>query len=89
MTIVSAAAALFTGLLAWPFMQAATPAPLQLLACALFGIFSTGFAYILVVSDGRYIASGEAAFISLLDVVLGPLGELGHSRRSSATVHAG
>ena len=73
MTIVSAAAALCTGLLAWPFMQAATPAPSQLLACALLGIFSVGFAYILVVNGGRHIASGEAAFISLLDVVLGPL----------------
>jgi drug/metabolite transporter (DMT)-like permease len=73
MTIVSAAAAACSGLIALPFMQTAIPAPQQLLACALFGVLTTGIAYILVVAGGRFIASGEAAFISLLDVILGPL----------------
>jgi drug/metabolite transporter (DMT)-like permease len=73
MAIISAFAAVCTGLIAIPLMQFGIPSPVQLLACALFGILTTGFAYILVVNGGRYLASGEAAFISLLDVILGPL----------------
>jgi drug/metabolite transporter (DMT)-like permease len=73
MTIVSALAAAACGLVALPFMQAAMPSPMQLLACALFGMLTTGLAYILILIGVRYVTSGEAGFISLLDVVLGPL----------------
>jgi drug/metabolite transporter (DMT)-like permease len=73
MTVVSALAAATCALVAFPFMQVDIPAPLQLLTCALFGVFTTGIGYVLVLQGGRYIGSGEAAFISLLDVILGPL----------------
>lgn len=55
-----------------PFMQAGIPAPIQLLACALYGVLTTGLAYILALKGGRLVASGEAGLISMLDVVLGP-----------------
>ena len=48
------------------------PAPAQLLACAAYGILTTGLAYILALKGGRLISSGEAGLISMLDVVLGP-----------------
>ena len=56
-----------------PFMQGGVPAPTQLLACALYGVLTTGLAYILALKGGRLISSGEAGLISMLDVVLGPL----------------
>ena len=49
-----------------------TPAPSQLLACALYGVLTTGLAYILALKGGRLISAGEAGLISMLDVVLGP-----------------
>jgi drug/metabolite transporter (DMT)-like permease len=73
MTVVSALASGCCAVIALPLMQLEIPSPLQLLACGLFGVLTTGLAYVLVITGGRYISSGEAAFISLLDVVLGPL----------------
>ena len=56
-----------------PFMQTGIPGPKPLLACALYGVLTTGLAYVLVLKGGRLISSGEAGLISMLDVVLGPL----------------
>ena len=55
-----------------PFMRGVVPAPTQLLACAAYGVLTTGLAYILALRGGRSISSGEAGLISMLDVVLGP-----------------
>ena len=73
MTIVTALSAAACGFISVPLMRTALPAPNQLLACALFGVLTTGLAYVLVLAGGRLISSGEAGFISMLDVVLGPL----------------
>ena len=73
MTTLSALAGGVCVLVSVPFMQAGIPSPTQLLACALYGILTTGLAYVLVLEGGRLISSGEAGLISLLDVVLGPL----------------
>jgi drug/metabolite transporter (DMT)-like permease len=73
MTIIIALTAGVCALVTIPFMQTGIPAPRQLLACALFGILTTGLAYVLVLKGGRLITSGEAGFISMLDVILGPL----------------
>ena len=54
-------------------MSATVPSPYQLFVMALFGMLTTGFAYILVLTGSRYLSSGEAGFLSMLDVVLGPL----------------
>jgi drug/metabolite transporter (DMT)-like permease len=54
------------------FMQYRIPTPEQLFACALYGILTTGLAYILALKGGRLVSSGEAGLISMLDVVLGP-----------------
>jgi drug/metabolite transporter (DMT)-like permease len=40
---------------------------------ALFGITTTGLAYLLFLIGGRHIPSSEAGLVGLLDVVLGPL----------------
>lgn len=55
-----------------PFMRFDMPAPSQLLACALYGVLTTGLAYVLALQGGRLIPSGEAGLVSMLDVVLGP-----------------
>ena len=39
---------------------------------ALFGATNTALAYLLFLIGGRYVPSGEAGLIGLLDVVLGP-----------------
>ncbi|WP_160011357.1 DMT family transporter [Rhizobium sp. 18055] len=71
-TLMTACGAAACVVIALPFMQHSIPAPMQLLACALYGILTTGIAYVLVLMGSRLIGSGEAGFISLLDVVLGP-----------------
>lgn len=58
--------------LALPFMPLALPSGRALLACALYGAITTGLGYILVLIGGRLIGAGEAGFLSLIDVVLGP-----------------
>jgi drug/metabolite transporter (DMT)-like permease len=58
---------------ALPLMDFAVPGPTSLLACALYGALTTGLAYVLVLEGGRHVTSGEAGFISMLDVALGPL----------------
>ena len=73
MVVLIALAALVCVPISAPFMQVGLPAPIQLLACALYGVLTTGLAYILALKGGRVISSGEAGLISMLDVVLGPL----------------
>ena len=90
MTTLSALAGGVCLLVSVPMMQVGIPAPTQLLACALYGILTTGLAYVLVLKGGRLISSGEAGLISLIDVVLGPLwGWVFFAERPAATVLAG
>lgn len=56
-----------------PFASLALPSPVQLAACACYGALTTGFAYVLALEGGRRVSPGEVGFISMLDVVLGPL----------------
>ncbi|GCE82898.1 DMT family transporter [Komagataeibacter diospyri] len=60
-------------LVAVPFMRPDIPSFQSLLACALFGILTMGVAYMLLLKGGQLISSGEAGFVSMLDVPLGPL----------------
>ncbi len=57
----------------WPSAHSFVPSPHQLVACALYGALTTGLAYVLALEGGRRVSPGEAGFISMLDVVLGPL----------------
>jgi drug/metabolite transporter (DMT)-like permease len=70
--MITASAAVCT-VVALPFTQATVPGGQALLACALYGAISTGLAYIMVLVGGRLIGAGEAGFLSMLDVVLGPV----------------
>ena len=72
MTVLIAVAAAVCMPVAEPLMQGGVPAPMQLLACAGYGVLTTGLAYILALKGARLISSGEAGLISMLDVVLGP-----------------
>ncbi|GAN95361.1 permease [Komagataeibacter europaeus NBRC 3261] len=60
-------------LVAIPFMRPGIPPFRSMLACALFGTLTMGVAYMLLLKGGRLISSGEAGFISMLDVALAPL----------------
>lgn len=60
-------------IIALPFMQPGLPSGRALLACALYGGITTGLGYILVLTGSRIIGAGEAGFLSILDVVLGPV----------------
>ncbi|GAB0118875.1 DMT family transporter [Acidisoma sp. 7E03] len=71
--LLSALSAGLCVLVAAPFMHLALPSAQGLLACALYGAITTGIAFVLVLEGGRRVTSGEAGFISMLDVVLGPL----------------
>lgn len=71
-TRMTAWAALACFCLALPLMQFTVPAPRQLLACALYGVLTTGLGYILLLLGSRLVSAGEAGLLSMLDVVLGP-----------------
>ena len=73
MTLVIAIAAGLCAVISWPLMAAAVPSFQQLMILAAFGILTTGVAYTLALDGSRRIGSGEAGFISMLDVILGPL----------------
>jgi drug/metabolite transporter (DMT)-like permease len=73
MTLITVASAAICGVIALPLMETFTPGLTQLLACALLGVLTTGLANVLSLVGGRLIGSGEAGFLLLLDVVLGPL----------------
>lgn len=66
------AAALTVPLLA-PFVHGPWPSAGQLVWCAAYGALTTGIAYVLALEGGRRVPPGEVGFISMLDVVLGPL----------------
>jgi len=72
-TMMIALSALICALIAWPMMPPGLPSARALVACGLYGMLSTGLGYILVLIGGRLIGAGEAAFLSLIDVVLGPV----------------
>lgn len=73
MAPVNAIAAALCALACWPAMSAVTPSLWQLALLAGFGVTTTALAYLLFLTGGRYLPSGEAGLIGLLDVVLGPL----------------
>jgi drug/metabolite transporter (DMT)-like permease len=73
MAEISAYASLACVAICWPLMSPTIPGAFELLILAGFGITSTALAYLLFLVGGRYIPSGEAGLIALLDVVLGPL----------------
>ena len=73
MASVNAFAAGLCALMCWPFTAAEIPSRDQLVVLALFGITTTALAYVLFLTGGRYIPSGEAGLIGMIDVVLGPL----------------
>lgn len=56
-----------------PFVPWVLPAPIQLGWAAAYGALTTGCAYVLALEGGRRVSPGEVGFISMLDVVLGPL----------------
>lgn len=57
----------------WPAAASGLPDAAHLALLALFGITTTGLAYLLFLTGGRLVPSAEAGLIGLLDVVLGPL----------------
>jgi drug/metabolite transporter (DMT)-like permease len=73
MATVNALAAGLCGLACLPLAQPGLPSPYELVVLALFGLMTTALAYLLFLTGGRYIPSGEAGLIGLLDVVLGPI----------------
>jgi len=72
MASINAIAAALCAVIFWPLMAAGIPTFHQLSILALFGIATTGLAYLLFLTGGRHIPSGEAGLIGLLDVVLAP-----------------
>ncbi|MFD1744356.1 DMT family transporter [Rhizobium helianthi] len=72
-TLMTVFAALACFCIALPLMQYTMPSPTQLLACAFYGIFTTGIGYVLLLLGSRRLGSGEAGLISMLDVILGPI----------------
>ena len=73
MAPVNALAATLCALLCWPFMPGVSVAARELVILAAFGAVTMGLAYLLFLTGGRRIPSGEAGLIGLLEVVLGPL----------------
>lgn len=72
MAPVNALGAAVCAVICWPLMAAEIPNVQQLIILALFGITTTALAYLLFLTGGRHIPSGEASLIGLLDVVLAP-----------------
>lgn len=73
MAPVNAFGAALCAILCWPFIAAGIPGVRELAILALFGITNGALGYILFLTGGRHIPSGEAGLIGLIDVVLGPL----------------
>ncbi|MFI4996297.1 MAG: DMT family transporter [Hyphomicrobiales bacterium] len=73
MAPVNAGGAAICAVICWPMMAGGIPELPQLIVVALFGITNSALAYILFLTGGRHIPSGEAGLMGLLDVVLGPL----------------
>ncbi len=72
-TLMTALAALICLCVALPLMRFEIPAPTQIIACALYGVFTTALGYILLLEGSRRINAGEAGLISMMDVILGPV----------------
>ncbi|WGD28416.1 DMT family transporter [Ancylobacter sp. WKF20] len=73
LTLVSLASALVAALAALPFVPATLPSGHALMACAMLGVLTTGLANVITLMGGRFIRSGEASLVLLLDIVLSPL----------------
>lgn len=73
MAPINALGAALCALLCWPLMPSGTVTIGELLIMAAFGTVTMGLSYLLFLTGGRRIPSGEAGLIGLLDVVLGPL----------------
>ena len=72
-TLLIALSAAVCVVVAAPLAKPGVPSLTSLLACAAYGLLTTGLAYVLALEGGRLTTSGEAGLISMLDVVLGPL----------------
>ena len=72
MAVINAFAAALCAIGCWPVAAAGIPDLYHLIILALFGITTTAFAYLLFLTGGRHIPSGEAGLVGLLDVVLAP-----------------
>ena len=70
---INSAAAGLCALACLPLASGAVPELAQLVVLAAFGVTTTALAYLLFLTGGRHIPSGEAGLLGLLDVVLGPL----------------
>lgn len=73
MAPVNGAGATLCAVLFFPLASAQVPDGQQLAILLAFGIATTAGAYVLFLIGGRYIPSGEAGLIGMLDVVLAPL----------------
>jgi drug/metabolite transporter (DMT)-like permease len=72
--LVSAISAGVTAIIAAPFMNTdVVLTPMQLTGSALYGLIPYGLGTALALAGGRLVKSGEAGFIAMLDVVLGPV----------------
>jgi len=73
MAPVNCGGAILCALVFFPLASAQIPSAQELVILLLFGIATTAGAYVLFLIGGRYIPSGEAGLIGMLDVVLSPL----------------
>jgi len=73
MAPVNGAGAALCAVVFFPFAAAQIPDAQQLGILLLFGIATTAGAYVLFLIGGRYVPSGEAGLIGMVDVVLSPL----------------
>ena len=55
-----------------PFAAGGVPPAGELIVVALFGAVTSGLAYLLFLTGGRYIPSSEAGLVGFIDVILGP-----------------
>jgi len=73
MAPINALAAGLCALVCWPLMPGISVSSRELVILAAFGTVTMGLSYLLFLTGGRRIPSGEAGLIGLLEVVLGPL----------------
>ena len=73
MAPVNGAGAALCAVIFLPLALTQIPDAQQLLILLAFGIATTAGAYVLFLVGGRYVPSGEAGLIGMLDVVLSPL----------------
>ncbi len=73
MAPVNCGGAALCALVFFPLASSTIPSLHELFILMLFGIATTAGAYVLFLIGGRYIPSGEAGLIGMLDVVLSPL----------------